>query len=279
MSLEKRVEYSRSDSVLRQYLRDISHIPVLTHAEEIALGKRKERGDTAAYDEFVERNLRLVVHLAARFQHHGVSLLDLIQEGNVGLMTAVEKYDWRRGYRFATYGAWWIKQPMRRAISNQSREVRLPTHACRAISRLNEDKKQFFLTHGYNPSDEELGRYRGITADEVREIHSHDHRYVSLSAPVPGHEDTSIVDTLEDEQQGTPESELAIKEDQMAFAEAFAALSPGEQFVLGRRFEIGNLDHETLKQIGRKIKRSRQRIQQIESQAKGRLKKLILSRR
>ena len=100
-----------------------------------------------------------------------------------------------------------------------------------------------------------------------------------MSAPAPGREDKTIADTLEDEEQGTPESELAIKEDQMAFAEAFAALSPGEQFVLGRRFEIGNLDHETLKQIGRKIKRSRQRIQQIESQAKGRLKKLILSRR
>jgi len=264
-----------SEDPVQLYLREIGTLPLLTAAQEVDLAQRMERGDRAAQRQFVEANLRLVVSIARRYQGRGMELLDLIQEGNRGLMRATEKFDWRKGYKFSTYATWWIRQAVGRAIADQSRTVRLPVHVSEAASKLARASRQLEQQLGREPSDAELAKRMRVPAARVRRIRETIRSArdpLSLEAPIGDDETSSLGEFLVDESIAMPEEavEHTLRAEQLA--RALHVLPPRDRLVLRLRFGLGTTRPQTLEEIGQQLGLTRERIRQIEHEALQRLR-------
>lgn len=259
------------DSV-QMYLREIGKIPLLSAADERELARRIEQGDEEAKNRLTQANLRLVVSIAKRYASHSsnLSLLDLIQEGNIGLFRAVEKFDWRKGYKFSTYATWWIRQAITRALADQARTIRIPVHMVETISRYQQAKRRLTQDLGREPLPEEIASEMGIEVGKVYHIMDISQETISLEAPV-GDEgddlDSSLSDFIEDERVQTPQDQVAhgLLRDQLR--EILQDLLPREQKILERRFGLIDGINHTLEEVGREFGVTRERIRQIEAKA------------
>ena len=266
------LEGAGSTDPVRQYLREIGKVPLLTAEEEVELAKRIEKKDKAAKAKLTESNLRLVVSIAKKYVGRGLFLLDLIQEGNQGLIRAVEKYDWRRGYKFSTYATWWIRQAITRAIADQARTIRIPVHMVETINKLIRTSRQLMQQLGREPSPEEIGEVMEMDADRVREIFKIAQDTTSLEKPVGEEGDSFLGEFIEDTTIPSPvetASKELLKEN---IEDVLATLSDREAKVLKYRFGLENQKPMTLEEVGKKFGVTRERIRQIEAKALRKLK-------
>lgn len=264
---------SISDDSVRMYLREIGRIPLLNTEDEIKLAKRIEKGDQLAKRMLAEANLRLVVSIAKKYIGRGLSLLDAIQEGNTGLMRAVEKFDYKKGYKFSTYATWWIRQAITRAIADQARTIRIPVHMIETINKLIRTQRQLVQDLGREPSPEELAHEMGIEVDKVEHIIKISQETVSLESPVGEESDSKLGDFIEDDKNLSPEENAIyqlLKGDVNRFLEV---LSPREQKVLKMRFGLETGRTHTLEEVGKEFGVTRERIRQIEAKSLQKLKK------
>ena len=260
-----------SDPV-RMYLAEIGRSPLLTGKEEVELAKQIEAGSLAAKKKLAESNLRLVVSIAKKYIGRGLSFLDLIQEGNQGLIRAVEKYDWRRGYKFSTYATWWIRQAISRAIADQARTIRIPVHMVETINKVIRTSRRLMQDLGREPTVEEIGQTLKLTGGRVREIFKIAQDTTSLAAPVGEDEDSFLGDFIEDTSKPSPievASQQLLKDN---IDEVLATLSPREARVLEFRFGLKGRRPMTLEEVGREFGVTRERIRQIEAKALRKLK-------
>ncbi|MEK7617363.1 MAG: RNA polymerase sigma factor RpoD [Patescibacteria group bacterium] len=263
-------EGSVTDPV-RQYLRDIGKISLLTAQDEIDLAKKAEKNVKSARDRLISANLRLVVSIAKKYVGRGMSLLDLIEEGNIGLMRAVDKYDWRRGYKFSTYATWWIRQAITRAIADQARTIRIPVHMVETINRFNRTQRRLMQELGREPNPEEVAAVMGVDAQKAREIVKVSQEPTSLETPVGDEEDSHLGDFIAD--QGLQPDEQATRELlKVHLDEVLDSLSPREKRVLQLRFGLEDGKQRTLEEVGREFGVTRERIRQIEAKAIRKLK-------
>ncbi len=263
-----------------QYLKDIHDIPLLTAKQEVELAQRIEAGDTGALQQFTLSNLRLVVSIAKRYTGRGLSLIDLIQEGNLGLMRAVQKFDWRRGFKFSTYATWWIRQAITRAIADKGRTIRLPVHVSEALTKLNAAQQHLTQEFGREPTDEEIGRSLGIDAQRVKETRLAARLPSSIDQPIGDDEDTSVGDFVMDQSDRGPEElthERLLKQE--ALRTLTESLSEREKLVLQMRFGLGNGHVYPLEKIGERMGLTRERVRQIEAQALRKLREPGISSR
>ena len=268
-----------SDDPVRAYLKEIGKIPLLTPEEEAELAQRIEAGDEQAKKRLAEGNLRLVVSIANRYTGHGLQLLDLIQEGNLGLMKAVEKFDYRRGFKFSTYATWWIRQSMTRSIADQSRTIRIPVHMVENINRLTRAARALTQELEREPTAAELAERLGITEERVYEIQKFAMEPVSLETPVGDEEDTHLGDFIKDEQGSVPADEAAMTVLREQLGEVLKTLSPREQQVIRLRFGLDDGHVRTLEEVGQRFNVTRERIRQIEGKALRKLRHPSRSRR
>lgn len=261
-----------SDPV-RMYLKEIGRISLLTREEEIRLAQRVEQGDQEAKQKLVDSNLRLVVSIAKKYIGRGMTFLDLIQEGNKGLIRAVEKFDWTKGFKFSTYATWWIRQAITRSIADQARTIRIPVHMVETINKLMRTARRLMQELGREPIPEEIGEVMEMDGDKVREILKISQNTTSLEAPVgDGDDDSTLGDFIEDETQKSPYEvtiEEMLKEN---VEEVLSALSDREARVLRMRFGLNDNKMMTLEEVGRKFGVTRERIRQIEAKALRKLK-------
>jgi RNA polymerase primary sigma factor len=259
------------DDSVRMWLREIGKTPLLTNKEEVSLAKRIEAGDLEAKAVLTEANLRLVVSIAKRYSGRGMSFPDLIQEGNIGLIRAVEKFDYRKGYKFSTYATWWIRQAITRAIADQARTIRIPVHMVETINRLIKTSSQLLQDLGRDPTLDELAREMGMPPERVSEIIRIAPEPLSLETPIGEEEDSHLADFIEDHEAISPAeaaSNMILRE---KIEEALNNLTPRERDVLKMRFGLDDGYSRTLEEVGRHFKVTRERIRQIEAKA---LKKL-----
>ena len=263
-----------SDDSVRMYLREIGRIPLLVTEEEIRLAKRIEAGDENAKRKLAEANLRLVVSIAKKYIGRGLTLLDLIQEGNTGLLRAVEKFDYHKGYKFSTYATWWIRQAITRAIADQARTIRIPVHMVETINKLIRVQRQLVQDLGREPLPEEIASEMEIPIDKVEHIIKISQETVSLEAPVGEEEDSKLGDFIEDKVTMSPEENAIYQLMKGHVGETLAFLAPREQKILRMRFglEDGGRNH-TLEEVGKEFGVTRERIRQIEAKALQKLKK------
>ena len=252
---------------VRMYLKEIGKVPLLSAEEEIELAKRMELGDQEAKKRLAEANLRLVVSIAKRYVGRGMLFLDLIQEGNLGLIKAVEKFDYRKGYKFSTYATWWIRQAITRAIADQARTIRIPVHMVETINKVIRVSRQLLQELGHDPSAEEIAAEMNIPVEKVRDILKIAQEPVSLETPIGEEEDSHLGDFIPDEDASEP-SEAAsfslLKEQLMS---VLATLTPREEKVLRLRFGIEDGRTRTLEEVGKEFNVTRERIRQIEAKA------------
>lgn len=262
-----------TDDSVRMYLREIGRIPLLNGVEEVELAKRMEGGDLTAKKRLAEANLRLVVSIAKKYIGRGLSLLDLIQEGNTGLLRAVEKFNYRKGFKFSTYATWWIRQAITRAIADQARTIRIPVHMVEMINKLIRVQRQLVQDLGRTPLPEEVAAEMGIPVDKVEHIIKISQETVSLEAPVGDEQDSKLGDFIEDKDSMSPE-ELAIYQLLKGHVSDFLQfLSPREQKILRLRFGLEDGRTYTLEEVGKEFGVTRERIRQIEAKALQKLKK------
>jgi RNA polymerase primary sigma factor len=259
---------------VRLYLRDIAQVPLLKAEEEVELAKRVEMGDMDALQRFVRANLRLVVSIAKRYLGRGLSLLDLVQEGNLGLMRAVEKFDWRRGYRFSTYATWWIRQAITRAISDQGRTIRLPVHVTDSITRYRRSLAQLTQELGRPPLPEELAEVMSVQPEKVEQIIQAAQRTISLDTPLSGEDETNLGDIIADEVTRGPQQQAEEVLLQRDVAEVLECLNPRQRLVLQLRFGLGNGSPHTLAEVGDQLNISRERVRQLENEALRKLRRV-----
>jgi RNA polymerase primary sigma factor len=264
-SLAKVDETSVTDPV-RMYLREIGKIPLLSFEDEIDLSKRVERGDKRAYDRLVEANLRLVVSIAKKYVGRGMSLMDLIQEGNIGLARAVEKYDWRRGYKFSTYATWWIRQAITRAIADQARVIRIPVHMVETINRYARIARKLMQDLGREPSPEEVAKVMEIDPEKAREIVKVSQEPASLEKPV-GDEEDSILGDFVQSAEPLPDDEAAHSLLREHIVEVLNSLTDRERKIVEMRFGLIDGKTRTLEEVGKEFGVTRERIRQIEAKA------------
>ncbi len=266
------------EDTMRLYLNEINRVPLLTAAQEIDLAKRVEAGDAAARQHLVDANLRLVVNVAKRYAAGGLPLLDLIQEGNLGLMQAVERFDWRRGFKFSTYATWWIRQAITRSLSNDSRTVRLPVHVVEALRKIRKVTPELASEMEREPTPAELGEVLGMAPERVVEIVRASRAPMSLEQPVGEDGDESLADFVEDPDPDTADRALlagTLRED---LHRALAILPDRQQTILVRRFGLDGQEPWTLDQIGAHFGVTRERIRQLQVEALRKLKRSSVSR-
>jgi len=260
------------DDPVRMYLKEIGRVPLLTPEEEIELAKRMEKGDEEAKRRLAEANLRLVVSIAKRYVGRGMLFLDLIQEGNLGLIKAVEKFDYRKGYKFSTYATWWIRQAITRAIADQARTIRIPVHMVETINKLVRISRQLLQVLGREPTPEEIAKEMGISAEKVREIIKIAQEPVSLETPIGEEEDSHLGDFIEDQDAKAPAEEASHTLLREQLDEVLSTLTDREQKVLRLRFGLDDGRARTLEEVGRKFGVTRERIRQIEAKTLRRLR-------
>lgn len=255
------------DDPVRMYLKEIGKVPLLSADEEIELAKKMEKGDEAAKQRLAEANLRLVVSIAKRYVGRGMLFLDLIQEGNMGLIKAVEKFDYRKGYKFSTYATWWIRQAITRAIADQARTIRIPVHMVETINKLIRVSRQLLQDLGRDPTPEEIAEELDMPVGKVREILKVAQEPVSLETPIGEEEDSHLGDFI-------PDTEMMIPADAAAFTllkeqllEVLGTLTDREQMVLRLRFGLDDGRARTLEEVGKEFQVTRERIRQIEAKA------------
>jgi RNA polymerase primary sigma factor len=259
-----------SDS-LQLFLNEAGRYPLLTAAEEVELAKLIERGDKAAKDRMVNSNLRLVVSIAKKYQGHGLSLLDLIQEGIIGLIRAVEKFDWRRGYKFSTYATWWIRQAVQRGVANKSRTIRIPVHIVEREQKIARAERDLIAQLERPPTDEELAKKTKLQVKHVREVRNAARTVASLDKPVGDDSDTSFGDLIAQDASDVAE-EVVVGLGEDALHRAVETLPEREKLVIKLRYGLdGDNEPMSLEHIGRVMGITRERVRQIETQALGRL--------
>lgn len=252
---------------VRLYLKEIGKVPLLTAEEEIALAKRMEAGDESAKKELAEANLRLVVSIAKRYVGRGMNFLDLIQEGNLGLIKAVEKFEYTKGFKFSTYATWWIRQAITRAIADQARTIRIPVHMVETINKLIRVSRQLLQELGREPTPKEIGDEMGFTEEKVREIQKIAQDPVSLETPIGEEEDSHLGDFIPDEDAPAPAeaASYALLKEQLM--EVLGTLTEREEEVLRLRFGLDDGRTRTLEEVGKRFNVTRERIRQIEAKA------------
>jgi len=261
-----------SDAVMT-YLREIGRVPMITHEREVELAKRIEQGDRDAMKQFVLANLRLVVSIAKRYVGRGLTLLDLIQEGNIGLIRAVQRYDWRRGHRFSTHATWWIRQAISRAVADKGRTIRLPVYVNTALNRIRRERQRLLQELGREPTEQELADATGLDPIRMIELQSAPGAPVSLELPVGEDEEQELGDVLADTESASPEdlaTTQTLKDEVQRVLES--VLTPREQLVLQLRFGLGNGQAHPLEQVGRELGITRERVRQIEAGALAKLR-------
>ncbi len=255
------------DDPVRMYLKEIGKVPLLTAEEEIEIAKRLETGDEEAKKKLSEANLRLVVSIAKRYVGRGMLFLDLIQEGNLGLIKAVEKFDYTKGYKFSTYATWWIRQAITRAIADQARTIRIPVHMVETINKLIRVSRQLLQQYGREPTPEEIAKEMGISESKVREIIKIAQEPVSLETPIGEEEDSHLGDFIPDDDAPAPAeaASFALMKEQLL--DVLDTLTPREEKVLRLRFGLDDGRQRTLEEVGKEFNVTRERIRQIEAKA------------
>lgn len=252
---------------VRMYLKEIGKVPLLSAEEEIELAKRMENGDEAAKKRLAEANLRLVVSIAKRYVGRGMLFLDLIQEGNLGLIKAVEKFDYRKGYKFSTYATWWIRQAITRAIADQARTIRIPVHMVETINKVIRVSRQLLQELGHDPSPEEIAKEMNMPVDRVRDILKIAQEPVSLETPIGEEEDSHLGDFIPDDDAPEPAEAASFMLLKEQLVEVLKTLTPREEKVLRLRFGIEDGHTRTLEEVGKEFNVTRERIRQIEAKA------------
>ncbi|MCL5064835.1 MAG: RNA polymerase sigma factor RpoD [Firmicutes bacterium] len=255
------------DDPVRMYLKEIGRVRLLNAEQEVDLAKRIERGDEEARRALAEANLRLVVSIAKRYVGRGMLFLDLIQEGNLGLIKAVEKFDYRKGYKFSTYATWWIRQAITRAIADQARTIRIPVHMVETINKLIRVQRQLLQEYGRDPLPEEIAKEMGITVERVREILKVAQEPVSLETPIGEEEDSHLGDFIEDEDAPAPAEAAGYQLLKEQLEEVLDTLTNREEKVLRLRFGLNDGRARTLEEVGQVFGVTRERIRQIEAKA------------
>ena len=264
---------------VRMYLKEIGKVPLLSADEEIKLAQRMEEGDEAAKKKLAEANLRLVVSIAKRYVGRGMQFLDLIQEGNLGLIKAVEKYDYRKGFKFSTYATWWIRQAITRAIADQARTIRIPVHMVETINKLVRVQRQLLQELGREPSPEEIADNMDIPVERVREIQKISQEPVSLETPIGEEEDSHLGDFIQDDNVPVPAEAAASTLLKEQLVEVLGTLTEREQKVLRLRFGMDDGRARTLEEVGKEFNVTRERIRQIEAKALRKLRHPSRSRK
>jgi RNA polymerase primary sigma factor len=264
------------DSGIKIYLREIGQTPLLTREEEVKLARRIKRGDQAARQQMIKANLRLVVKIAHDYASYGLPLLDLISEGNIGLMKAVERFDPKKGGKLSTYAAWWIKQSIKRALANQSKTIRLPVHLVDKIARMRRVGMQLAEEFGREPTDEELGEELGMPAAKIAQLRTAAIRPASLDAAVGQEEDgASLGDMIGDESAAMPSEMLSDKNLRKAVMDLLHVLDERELKIITLRFGLDGKKEMTLEEVGRKFKVTRERIRQLQNIALRKIKRAL----
>ncbi len=255
------------DDPVRMYLKEIGKVALLTAEEETTLAKKMEAGDEEAKKRLAEANLRLVVSIAKRYVGRGMLFLDLIQEGNLGLIKAVEKFDYRKGYKFSTYATWWIRQAITRAIADQARTIRIPVHMVETINKLIRVSRQLLQDLGREPTPEEIAKEMTLDVEKVREIQKIAQEPVSLETPIGEEEDSHLGDFIPDEDAQAPQEAATFTMLREQLIEVLHTLTPREQKVLRLRFGLDDGRARTLEEVGKEFEVTRERIRQIEAKA------------
>lgn len=255
------------DDPVRMYLKEIGKVPLLSAEEEIELAKRMEQGDEYAKKKLCEANLRLVVSIAKRYVGRGILFLDLIQEGNIGLIKAVDKFDWRKGYKFSTYATWWIRQAITRSIADQARTIRIPVHMVETINKLMRIQRQLLQEYGRDVKPEEIAKEMDLTVEKVREILKIAQEPVSLETPIGEEEDSHLGDFIEDDKIASPSDAATFSMLKEQLMEVLGTLTDREQKVLKLRFGLEDGRARTLEEVGKEFDVTRERIRQIEAKA------------
>lgn len=270
---------STTQDPVKMYLKDIGKVPLLSAEEEIELAKRMEAGDEMAKKKLAESNLRLVVSIAKRYVGRGMLFLDLIQEGNLGLLKAVEKFDYRKGYKFSTYATWWIRQAITRAIADQARTIRIPVHMVETINKVTRVSRDLLQKLGREPLPEEVGEVMGLPKERVQEIMKIAQEPVSLETPIGEEEDSHLGDFIQDENVPVPAEAAAFTLLREQLEEVLGTLTEREQKVLKLRFGLEDGRSRTLEEVGREFEVTRERIRQIEAKALRKLRHPSRSRK
>ncbi len=255
------------DDPVRMYLKEIGKVPLLSAEEEIELAHRMENGDIEAKRRLAEANLRLVVSIAKRYVGRGMQFLDLIQEGNLGLIKAVEKFDYRRGFKFSTYATWWIRQAITRAIADQARTIRIPVHMVETINKLIRVSRQLLQELGREPQPDEIAKEIGMSVEKVREIMKISQEPVSLETPIGEEEDSHLGDFIPDDDAPAPAEAAAFTLLKEQLIDVLDTLTPREEKVLRLRFGLDDGRARTLEEVGKEFNVTRERIRQIEAKA------------
>lgn len=256
-----------TDDSVKMYLKDIGQVPLLQSDEEKELAQRMSEGDVAAKNRLSEANLRLVVSIAKRYVGRGMQFLDLIQEGNLGLMKAVEKFDYTKGFKFSTYATWWIKQSITRVIADQARTIRIPVHMVETINKTGRVSRQLLQTLGREPTTAEIAEKMGITEEKVIEIQKIAQDPVSLEKPIGEEEDSHLGDFIEDNTSASPAEKAETRMLKEHLLEVLSTLTPRENEVIRKRYGLDDSRPKTLEEVGREFNVTRERIRQIEAKA------------
>ena len=278
-SHEQLLEGVASTDPIREYLKEIGSIPLLTQEQEQELAKRKALGDLHAGQKLVEANLRLVVSIAKRYTGRGMSFLDLVQEGNIGLMKAVEKFDYTKGYRLSTYATWWVKQSVTRALADQSRTIRLPVHMVEAVNRVRRAQRMLAVRLGREPSNEEIGKEIGMSEKRVTELMQSSGDTVSLETPVGDEDGSNLGDFVADDANASTEEKAESVFLREEIDQMLQGLNPREREVIILRFGLESGHPMTLEEVGKRFKVTRERIRQIETAALRKLRNPSRSRK
>jgi RNA polymerase primary sigma factor len=267
------VVYETTTDALQLFLREAGRHPLLTAAQEVELSKRIERGDMQAKQRMIQSNLRLVVSIAKNYRNQGLPFLDLIQEGTLGLIRAVEKFDWRRGYKFSTYATWWIRQAVARALADKARTIRMPVHIVERLQKLNKAERILWTQLGREPTLEEVAEEASLPIEQAREVKAAAHASTSLDQPVGETEDAVFGDFVACAGP-QPDEEVEVSLRSQALARALGCLTDRERAVLILRYGLDNSEPRTLEEIGRTLDLTRERVRQIEGHALKRLSRL-----